>query len=285
MIVSVLFFAVVAERAWKAVRRNASWKPLAGWSAIAILVYAGFIALISGPEGKVLDSLSADASMALITALALPPLLFLCQLGFQAIDGPFPKLPVGVVPVNIDRRRLYPWMAASAGVVTLMAGALRVGPASWHDNLFIATWLTGTFACMVLWFLHYKARRFDYGRTSLQSSFWFHWVYTTGELEWWQGLPTGAGSETWMGPGGLLFGGEYAPWDMFVYRLVRVAVRAHPSPRPDSLDFTFKATSFGNYTSEEVMHVPIPDGHSSDLEVLEKKLRDLCPDTEIHLVS
>jgi len=252
-----------------------------GWCAAAILAYGVFIALIAGPGAKVLNQLSEVAFFTIIAALALAMVLGLCELGFRALDGPFPELPGGVVPVNISRRRLYPWMGITAATVFIMAGAVRICPNSWHGTLFVATWLAGIFSCIALWFLGYKARRFDYGRTVLQANPWFHWVYTAEDLQGFKGIKPGADSETWIGPDGLLFNGKYAPWALFVYQLVRAVTNNDPPP---SLDFTFKQTSLGNTTSLDVFHIPIPEGHSSEVELIDQKLRALCPNAEIQLL-
>ena len=282
MILSGLLLAAVGGRAWSILRRKGSWRPLMGWMAIAVLAYGGLIALIAGPGAKVLDQLPEVALVTIVAVLALAMVLGLCELGFRALDGPFPKLPGGVVPVNISRRRPYPWMGGAVATVFMMAGALRICPNAWHDNLLIATWLAGMVSCIALWFMNYKARRSDFGRTALQANPWFHWVYTAGELQRFKGIKPGAGSESWIGPDGLLFNGEYAPWALYVYQLVRAEVNNDPPP---TLDFTFRQSSFGYSPSLEVFHIPIPEGHASDLAAIERKLRALCPSAKIQLSS
>jgi hypothetical protein len=282
MILSGLLLTAVGGRAWSILRRKGSWKPLMGWIAIAVLAYGGFIALIAGPGAKVLDRLPESVFITIVAVLALAMVLGLSELGFRALDGPFPELPGGVLSVNISRRRLYPWVGGAAVAVLIMAGALRICPDAWHDNLLIATWLAGLVSCIALWFMDYKARRFDYGRTVLQANPWFHWVYTAGDLQGFKGIKPGAGSDTWMGPDGLLFNGEYAPWALYVYQLMRAEVNNDPPP---SLDFTFRQTSFGYATSLDVFHIPIPADHASDIAVIERKLRTLCPGAEIKLSS
>jgi len=277
MIVVGLLFAAVAGRTWRFARRNGSWKSLLGGSAVAILAYCGFIAWTAGPGAKVLDQLSAGALFGILAVVSLTVLLGLCELAFQWLDGPSPELSRGVVPVNIYRRRLYPWMAIAALTVILMAGAVFISPPSWRDNLFLATWLVGIFSCIALWFSHYRARRFDFGRTALQSNPWVHWVYAVRE----KGIEPGAPSETWIGPDGLLFAGQFAPWSLFTCQLVRAVAN---TDSPLSLDFTFEKTTFGNATSQDVYRVPIPEGHSSDLEAIDQKLRALCPRAVIQLL-
>jgi hypothetical protein len=282
MIFSAIVLAVVGGRAWIIVRRNGSWRSLVAWGALAILAYFGFIAWISGPGSKFLNQLSEGAFFVIALGLALVVVLGLCEVGFRALDGPFPQLPSDVVAVNIHRRRLYPWMGIAAVTVILMVIVVRIGPASWHDNLFIATIVVGSLSCIALWFLLYKARRFDYGRTALQLAPWFHWEYSADDLKGFKGIKPGADSEAWIGRDGLLFNGDYAPWAMFLYQLVRAEVNNDPPP---NLDFTFKQTSFGNATSLEVFHVPIPKEHASDVEMIQQKLRARCPSAEINLLS
>ena len=282
MMFSAFLLAIVGGRALRILRRNGSWKSLMVWGAVAILAYCGFIAWISGPGSKFVDQLSEGAFFVIMSGLALVVVLGLCELGFRALDSPFPELPSDVVPVNIHRRRIYPWMGVAAVTVVLMAIVVRIGPASWHENLFVATIVVGLFSCIALWFLHYKARRFDYGRTALQLNPWFHWVYAAEDLKGFKGIKPGADSEAWIGHDGLLFNGDYAPWAMFVYQLVRAGVNNDPPP---NMDFTFKQTSFGNATSLDVFHVPIPKDHASDVALIQQKLRALCPSADINLFS
>ena len=209
----------------------------------------------------------------------LPVILGLCELIFRFLDGPFPKLPPGVRASNRYRRPIYRWMRIAA-LVLLMAGtAVSISPASWRENLFITTWATAMVSCMGLWYLHYIARRYDYGRAALESNPWFHWRYTPEEMNAWI---AGVGAGTWIGPDGLLFADEYAPWALTTYELVRA--QAH-TDRPPRVDFTFEKTSFGDATSLEVMHVPIPQGYSADLEVIDRNLRALSPRAEINILS
>jgi hypothetical protein len=275
-IIYVILTALAAHRVWTIWQRKGPWRRLILWIAAAIAVYFGLLALVAGPGAKVLDNLSGEAFEAAVAALALPVVLGLCELGFRAIDGPFPA----VAPVNVDRRKLYPWMAAAAAVVLAMAAALRVVPESWHDNLMIATFVAALGSTVALWFLHYKARRFDYGRAALQSQFWVHWRYAAGELQAWKGLDPHAAPETWMGPEGLLFVGDYAPWTLSVYQLVRADTTVESPPR---LNFTFRKRSFGDAVSEDVMHVAIPKDGAGDLAMIERELRARCPQAQVRL--
>jgi hypothetical protein len=213
-----------------------------------------------------------------IAAVGVPVVLGLCELMFRFLDGPFPKLPPGVQAGNAYRLPIYRWMRIAALVLFMTGTAVPISPAAWRENMFIVTWATAMVACMVLWFLHYIARRYDYGRAALESNPWFHWRYTPDEMKTWV---AGPGAETWIGADGLLFADEYAPWALSTYELVKAKA---DSDRP-RLHFTFKKTSFGDATSMEVMHVPIPEGHATDLEVIDRNLRALCPNAEIHILS
>lgn len=276
-ILYVLLTVWAAHSVWTLWRRKGSWRRLLLWIAAAIAVYFGLIALVAGPGARFLDKLSGDAMLAAVAAVSMPVLLGLCELAFRVIDGPFPA----VAPDRIHRRKLYPWMAAAAAVVLAMAAALRIVPASWHENFAIATFLAGIGACIVLWFLHYKARRWDYGRAALQSDFWVHWRYT-GELEAFTGLDPHALQETRMGPAGLLFVGDFAPWALSIYQLVSAVevpgARAH-------IRFTFKETSFGDATSQDVFRVAIPADCARDLVAIERELRALCPRAQIQIAA
>lgn len=279
----LLLLAAAVRLVWSVWRpARSSGRRQVVWLFCFILAYAGFIALVAGLGAKVLDHLSPDAFGVAVVALALPMVIAFLELGMRRLDGPFPELPRAVKPINIHRRRLYPWTVGAAALVLILAGALRIAPASWHDNLFVATLVGGLFACMVLWFQYYKARRYDYGRTALQGSYWIHWVYTAGELEAWKGLAPGVAGESWMGPEGLLFAGEYAPWALYTCHLVRAEVHTDFPPR---LDFTFQNVSIANYSNEVILHVPIQEGHSTDLQELERRLSALCPRAQIHLTA
>ena len=129
---------------------------------------------------------------------------------------------------------------------------------------------------IVLWFLHYKARRFDYGMAAVMAAPWVHWQYGPGELEAYNGLDPRAAPETWMEPGGLLVG-DYAPWDLSVYELVRTQTTVNP---PRRVNFTFKAARFGDATSQEVMHVAIPE----DRALTDRELRARCTGAKIQLI-
>jgi hypothetical protein len=251
-----------------------------GWSAAAIAAYFGLILLIAGPAAKFINRLPPEALTVCVCAFGLSVVLSLAELGFRAIDGPFPTLPGGVEPVNLRRRRLYPWMGGAAALVLLLAISCRFTPDSWHENWWIATFMAGLFFPVVLWFLHYKARRFDYGRTALRSNYWIHWSYPAGELEAFAGLDATAVPETWMGPDGLLYAGEYAPWALSIYKLVVAEAAMDRAPR---INFTFKQTSFGDATSQDVLRVAIPEGHAADLAILDRELRALCPRAKIDL--
>ncbi len=254
------------------------WKQIAGWSTIAILAFAGIIAFVDGPGAKAVDQLSAEAFFALIGAVGLTVLLGLFELIFRVLDGPFPKLPAGVRPMTFYRRPVYKWIAIVAAIMLAMAGVVHIAPASRRENLLLATELAGVFSCIALWYFHYRARRYDLGRTALESNPWFHWTYTAAQMEAWE---AGPGAETWIGPDGLMFAGEYAPWSLTVYQLVKAEA---PSDLPSRLDFTFKKTAFGDDSSLESIHVPIPEGHADDLAVIDRQLRVVCPSAKIHIL-
>ena len=254
------------------------WKPILGWSALATLAFAGIIAFVAGPGAKWVDRLPAEAFFAILGAAALPILLGLCELIFRVLDGPFPKLPAGVQVLKIYRRPVYKWMGIAAAVVLVLAGAIRIVPVSRRENLSLATNLAAVFSCVALWYFHYRARRYDLGRTALEANPWFHWTYTPAQMEAWD---AGAGAETWIGADGLMFAGEYAPWSLAVYQLVKAEA---PGDLPYRLDFTFRKTSFGDESSLESIHVPIPEGHAADLEVIDRQLRAVCPGAQIRIL-
>jgi len=267
---------------WKIWRRGRSWQRVIGWSAFAIAVYFGIIFLVSGPGAGLVDRLPFELVTVVAAGFVLVALLKVCEVAFTAIDGEFPKLPAGVEPVNVHRKYLSPWMRGAAVLVILLAAARNFVPNSWRDNWTIATYVAGLFSVIGFWFLHYRARRFDYGRTALVFDFWIHWSYPGGELEAFTGLDANAPQETWLGPAGILYVGEYAPWDLSIYQLTKAALIMKV---PARIYLTFQQTTLGNSTSTDVLHVPIPEGHLGDLAVIEAKLRALCPKAQINLSS
>ena len=241
---------------------------------------------LAGPIGRAFDRLPGWAVAVGFGALGLTVILTLFELFYRLMDGPFPTIPPGVRPVYVHRRKLYPWMVAAALLeVFLLVFRARIR-ASWVDNWEIAELIVPLGSCVIFWFLYYSARRFDYGQTVLPTNAWLHWVYMSGELENFTGLDPKAQQETWMGPGGLLYVGDFAPWNLSLYELVKAEANLAPPPK---VIFTFEKTSFasksqpGGAKQLEIMRVAIPQGRTDDLALIQTKLRALCPKVDIRL--
>jgi hypothetical protein len=262
-------------------RRKGTWRVLLVWIFVAVGGYIGLVLWVDGPGAKLLDGLPMWAAAVLVAAVALPVLFSLCELAFRAIDGPFPVLPPGVQAVRVHRGKITPWIPMAAVGIALMAVVGRFLPASWDEYWWPATFVTALFAPMAFWFLLYRARRFDYGRTALLSNYWSHWVYTD-ELEAFTGLDPKAPQEAWMGPAGLLFVGDFAPWDLSTYEVIEAETRAGSPPR---IHFQFKQTGFGNSVSYDTYNVAIPKGREADLVRVQQELRVLRPKAKIDLVK
>jgi hypothetical protein len=90
-----------------------------------------------------------------------------------------------------------------------------------------------------------------------------------------------------MGPGGLLYVGDFAPWALTLYQLVEAEANLAAPPK---VIFTFEKTSFsskaqpGGAKQLEIMRVAIPHGRTNDLAPIQTKLRALCPKVDIRLV-
>ena len=262
-------------------RRKGAWRVLLVWIFVVVAGYFGFILWIDGPGGALLDRLPGWAVSVLIAALALPVLFSLCELAFFAIDGPFPALPPGVEAVRVHRGRITPWIPKVALGIVLMAAIGRFLPESVDEYWWPATFVAGLFGPIAFWFLLYQARRFDYGRTALLSNYWVHWIYTD-ELEAFTGLDPKAVQETWLGPAGLLFVGDFMPWNLSTYEVTQAEAR---EGNPARIHFQFKKTGFGNSVSYDSYNVAIPRGREGDLARIQQELEAIRPRTEIKLVK
>jgi hypothetical protein len=258
-------------------RRRGAWRGVLYWIAAVVVAYVGFIAVIAGPASKFIDRLPGAVVEVVTMALAVGILLALCEVIFRAMDGPFPQL----TPVSVYRPKVYRLAVWLIGLLLLVLGVRSVAPEAWRENLGIAAGLGGLFIPMGLWFQHYRARRFDYGMAALMANPWVHWEYPDGELENFTGLDPRAPQDAWIGPAGLIYVGDFAPWNLSVYEL-RSAVASMAAPA--RITFSFKKTGFGNSTAEDVMRVAIPTGRASDLATIDRELRAICPRARIELI-
>ena len=275
-VVEFLLTVIVVLRIWVHWRKRRSAPAFAVAIGGVAVVYAGLLWLLLGPLASVLQHPTPGQMFAVIAAMGVPCLLGIFELAFRLFDGPFPD----VEPARVHRRKIYPWMALAALTLAILIGVRPVVPAKWEENLTIATYVFALAAPMMLWFLHYQARRWDYGRAALVADFWVHWEYRAGELENWTGLDPKAVPETWIGPAGLLWVGDFAPWDLMFYELREATAASQPHPK---IVFRFKKTSLGDVTDYETYNVALPVDGAADLPLLQEKLRGCCPSAKISL--
>jgi len=89
-----------------------------------------------------------------------------------------------------------------------------------------------------------------------------------------------AAPEAWFGDEGLFCNGEYTPWILSGKYLLKASAQCDP-PRCVMLVFQ----SFNGSSSVLVtQRVPIPDGNTSDLPVLQQKLNSHCPTASVLLI-
>lgn len=257
-------------------RRKGVWRGVLFWIGAAVAAYVAFIAWIAGPGENLLNRLPLEVVGPLVMVFAITVLLALIEVIFNAMDGPLPL----VKPVRVYRPKVYPRAALAAAVLAILFALVRWGPEKWRENLGVAAFVTALISVFTLWFSHYKARRFDYGMAALMADSWVHWEYKDGELDAFTGLDPKAAQETWIGPAGLIYVGDFAPWNFSVYKLISAEATLKA---PARITFTFKKTGMGNSTAEDVMRVAIPNGRAADLAGIDRQLRTLCPSAKVAL--
>jgi hypothetical protein len=90
-----------------------------------------------------------------------------------------------------------------------------------------------------------------------------------------------ASPETWLGDEGLFCNGAYTPWILSGKYLLKATSASDPPAR-----MTLVFQSFNGSSSMLVtQRIPIPEGHFSDLPMLQQKLKDHCPTASVHLVA
>jgi hypothetical protein len=88
-----------------------------------------------------------------------------------------------------------------------------------------------------------------------------------------------AAPEAWFGDEGLFCNGNYMPWILSGRYLLKATAANGPLPE---LTLTFQSFN-GSSSSLITQRIPIPDGHISDLPMLQEKLRAHCPTASVHL--
>ncbi len=135
-------------------------------------------------------------------------------------------------------------------------GAFLTG-ASLQENVLIVSSLTGFIILLTLVAYWFKRTNFDrrYRRLLM------------------------AAPETWFGNEGLFCNGIYMPWILSGRYLLKATAANDPLPE---LSLTFQSFN-GTSSTLIIQRIPIPDGHVSDLPMLQEKLRTNCPTASVHL--
>jgi hypothetical protein len=155
-----------------------------------------------------------------------------------------------------------PWSWKGVGGFVLLCvglfvlGALFTG-ASLKENEIIVSGLTGFIILLVMVAYWFKRTNFDRRYRRLLT----------------------ASPETWFGDEGMFSNGAYMPWILSGRYLLKATAAMD---QPARLMLVFE--SFNGTTSMQItQRIAIPDGHITDLPMLEQKLRTHCPTASVHL--
>jgi len=157
-----------------------------------------------------------------------------------------------------------PWRWKNAALFVLFCGGLfALGSIFSGDglqqNVVIVSGLTGFIILLVLLAYWFKRTNFDrrYRRLLV------------------------AAPEAWFGDEGLYCNGAFMPWILSGKYLLKATAA---TDLPARVMFIFQ--SFNGSSSVLVtQRIPIPDGHLSDLQVLQQKLNSHCPTASVHLIT
>jgi hypothetical protein len=154
----------------------------------------------------------------------------------------------------------WSWKGASLFIlfcVGLFAlGALFTG-ASLKENVIIVSGLTGLVLFLALVAYFFKRTNFDRRYRRLLA----------------------AQPETWFGDEGLFSNGAYTPWILSGRYLMKATAAIDPPPRVTLIFESFNGSS----STEITQRILIPDGHITDLPMLQQKLNVHCPTASVHL--
>ncbi|MGD0480370.1 MAG: hypothetical protein ABSA42_09380 [Terracidiphilus sp.] len=154
----------------------------------------------------------------------------------------------------------WSWKGASLFIlfcVGLFAlGALFTG-ASLKENVIIVSGLTGLVLFLALVAYFFKRTNFDRRYRRLLA----------------------AQPETWFGDEGLFSNGAYTPWILSGRYLLKATAAIDPPPRVTLIFESFNGSS----STEITQRILIPDGHITDLPMLQQKLNVHCPTASVHL--
>jgi len=163
-----------------------------------------------------------------------------------------------------EEAREGPWRWKTALLLVLFCMVLFVLGAffsggSFRENAIIVTSLTGSLVVLTLVAWWFKRTNFDRRYRRLLA----------------------AAPEAWFGDEGLFCNGAYTPWILSGKYLLRATAASDPLP---CVTLTFQSTS-GTASALVTQRIPIPDGHLSDLPLLQQRLHSHCPTASIHLIE
>jgi hypothetical protein len=154
----------------------------------------------------------------------------------------------------------WSWKRASRFVL-ICAGLFALGTlltgGSLEENVIIWSGLTGFIIVLTLGAHWFKGTNFDRRYRRLLA----------------------AQPETWIGDEGLFCNGKYTPWILSGRYLLKATAASDPPPR---LTLIFESFN-GSSSTQITQRVLIPDGHLSELPMLEQKLKAHCPTASVHL--
>jgi hypothetical protein len=154
----------------------------------------------------------------------------------------------------------WSWKGASLSVL-LCAGLFALGAlltgGSLEENAIIVSGLTGFLILLTLVAYWFKRTNFDRRYRRLLA----------------------AQPETWLGDEGLFSNGAYMPWILSGRYLLKATAAIDSPPR---LMLIFESFN-GSSSTQITRRVLIPDGHVSELPMLEQKLKTHCPTASVHL--
>jgi hypothetical protein len=158
-----------------------------------------------------------------------------------------------------------PWSWKGVSLFVLLCvglfalGALFTG-ASLRENEIIVGGLTGFLLVLVALAYWFKRTNFDRRYRRLLA----------------------AQPETWFGDEGLFANGAYTPWILSGRYLLKATAAINLVDAPPHLTLIFESFN-GSSSTQITQRVLIPDGHITDLPMLQQKLSAHCPTASVHL--
>ena len=156
----------------------------------------------------------------------------------------------------------WSWKGVS-GFVLLCVGLFALGTlftgAGLEENMIILGGLSGFIIFLTLVAYWFKRTNFDRRYRRLLS----------------------AAPEAWFGDEGVFCNGAYTPWILSGRYLLKATAAMD---QPARLTLVFESFN-GTSSTQITQRIPIPDGHLTDLPVLEQKLSTHCKTASVHLSS